>query len=214
MRRFHVLRSMVPLVLVVVLTGALQSGVKAQGATPTADFITPDPDECMVEPRSLEALTALAAPSGAAATPQAAAESTPSDLPTGGPADAETIAAVTATATELFACYNANDLLRVFALFTDDYLERAFAAEGVTGEALGFFAAPQAARPEEERESVSVRDVQVLPDGRVGAFLVVRNPAAADSEAVDFTVFVEAEGRYLIDDVVFLTPGAIGTPTP
>lgn len=188
----------------------------AQVATPTDDFTTPDPSECQVEPRSLEALTALvASPPAGEATPQAEdTSSAPFVVPEGEAADAETVAGVTETAHELFACYNANDLLRVFGLFTEDYLRRSFVAEGITEEALGFFAATPEARAPEEREAVAVRDVRVLSDGRIGAFLVVRNPQAGAEEFADFTVFVEAEGRYLIDDVVFLSSGATGTPAP
>ena len=157
----------------------------------------------------------VATPAMGPATPEAeVASPTPFVAPEGESADAETVAGVTETAEELFACYNANDLLRVFALFTDDYLQRSFAAEGMTEEALGFFAATPEARAPEERESISVRDVRVLPDGRVGAFLAGRNPEGDPADFTDFTIFVEAEGRYLIDDVVFLASETVGTPTP
>ena len=55
--------------------------------------------------------------------------------------------------------------------------------------------------------------MQALPDGRIGAHLVIRNSAAGEVDATDFTVYVEADGRRLIDDVVFLEPAVIGTPT-
>jgi hypothetical protein len=44
----------------------------------------------------------------------------------------------------------------------------------------------------------------VLADGRVGAFLEVRNPEAGDATFMDYTIFVEQDGRYVIDDVIFL----------
>ena len=119
-------------------------------------------------------------------------------------ADAETVAGVTATAHELFACYNANAYLQVFGLFTDEYLARSFAEEGMTEEALGYFSMPADVRPPEERESVGVQEVQVLADGRVGAFLEVRNPEAGDATFMDYTIFVEQDGRYVIDYVIFL----------
>ena len=178
----------------------------AQDATPANNLVTPDPAGCLVEPRTIEALTGfLATPSAVEATPQQAM-ATPETFvaPVGEPADAETVAGVTATAHELFACYNANAYLQVFGLFTDEYLARSFAEEGMTEEALGYFSMPADVRPPEERESVGVQEVQVLADGRVGAFLEVRNPEAGDATFMDYTIFVEQDGRYVIDDVIFL----------
>jgi hypothetical protein len=201
-----------------VLGGAIAVGTApaggAQEATPVAELVTPDPADCRVAPRPAASLATFAGtPTAGVATPIGAAP-TPFVPPSGAPADAETVAGVTATALELFACYNADDLSRVVALFTDDYLRRSFAAEGVTDEALGVFAATPVARPAGEREAVAVRDVRLLPDGRVGALLVGRDPAGDPPDFADFTVFVEREGRYLIDDVVPLSPEAVGTPAP
>jgi len=201
-----------------VLGGAIAGGVaslsSAQEATPVAALVTPDPAACQVAPRPAESLAAfIGTPLAGAAKPVGAAP-TPFVPPTGAAADAATVAGVTATAEALFACYNANDLARVVALFTDDYLRRSFAAEGVTAEALRLFAATPAARPAAEREAISVREVRLLPDGRVGALLVGRNPAGDPPDFADFTVFVERDGRFLIDDVVLLTPEAVATPVP
>lgn len=201
-----------------VLGGVIAVGVAspsgAQEATPVAELVTPDPALCQVAPRPPESLAAfVGTPPAGPSTPVGAAP-TPFVPPAGAAADATTVAGVTATAQELFACYNANDLARVVALFTDDYLRRSFAVEGVTAEALRLFAAPPEARPAAEREAISVRDVRLLPDGRVGALLVGRNPAATPPDFTDFTVFVERDGRYLIDDVVLLPPEAVATPAP
>lgn len=201
-----------------VFGGAIAIGVAptggAQEATPVAELVTPDPAACQVAPRPPASLTAfLGTPPAGMATPVGSVP-TPFVPPSGAAADAATVAGVTATAEELFACYNANDLARVVALFTDDYLRRSFAAEGVTAEALRLFAATPEARPAAEREAISVRDVRLLPDGRVGALLVGRNPAGDPPDFADFTVFVERDGRYLIDDVVLLSPEAVATPAP
>ncbi len=189
----------------------LATPVTAQEATPEADLVTPDPEECQVEPRSMETLTGLiATPVADLATPefQSATPVTVETFepPEGEPADEETLAGVTATATELFACYNANDYLRVFALFTDEYLARSFAEEGVDEEALEFFGMPAEPKPSEEWESIALQDAQILEDGRVGAYLIGHNPEGDGADFVDYTIFVERDGRYLIDDVIFLTP--------
>jgi len=184
----------------------LAPAAAAQGATPPVDLVAPAPAGCQVEPRTLDALAAfLATPAAEAATPDINTGTPVSFVaPAGEPADPATVAGVTATATALFACYNANDYLRVFALFTDEYLARSFVDEGMTEEALGFFGMPPEARPADAWESIAVRDVRVLVDGRVGAFLVGHNPEGDGVDFVDYTVFVERDGRYLIDDVVFL----------
>lgn len=184
----------------------------AQSGTPEAGFTTPDPLDCRIEPRTVDELIALIPADGSTPVP-AAASPTPFVAPDGEPADAASAAGVTATAEELFACINANDFLRVFALFTDAYLQRSIAVEGVTEEGLGFLAADLEPRSPEEWDAVSVRDIRVLPDGRIGAFVVARNPAA-EADSADFTIFVEEGDRYLIDEVVSLGPGASATPQP
>jgi hypothetical protein len=187
-----------------VLTGLVSPGAVAQDATPAVELVTPDPADCRVEPRTVENLMAfvatpqsgLASPASRAATPDAAV------VPEGSPADAATVAGVTATARELYACYNANAFLRVFALFTDSYMARSFVAEGITAEAvklLGTSIPPQA---KDDWMSVGVQDVRVRSDGRIGAFLVSRNPMGGDTTSTDYYIFVERDGRYLIDAVV------------
>ena len=196
-------------VLVAALVGVtpgLTLSVAAQDATPVG-MATPNPRECRIPPRTIESLAALLD------APEQTGDAAPvdSEATEGEPADAETVARVTETVRELFACQNDNDFLRVFAFFTDDYLRRSFAAAGTTQEDLDFFAVATGALAPEERQAVAVRAVRVLPDGRVRALVVGRNPAADPPEFADFTIFVEQDGRYLIDDVV---SQQVGTPTP
>ena len=81
------------------------------------------------------------------------------------PADNDTVEAVTATYRELVACLNAGDFVRVYALYTDDYLRRHF-AEGAR-QLENFQATPM---PEDERIGlISVASVQLLDDDRVVA---------------------------------------------
>ena len=145
----------------------------------------------------------------AAATP-AAEERTSVTIPLGPRADEATAAAVAATVSEVFACFEAGDALRAYALFTDD-LARQFGPEPGTPreEAEAFLTGgfPEEATPEGEpvggeaagAQIVAVTDVMELPDGRVGAF-------AVDQEAGDYgTVYVmfERQGdRLLADELV------------
>ena len=150
-------------------------------------------------------MTLLATPSAGAASPTLDG-ATPEVFvaPEGEPADDEIVAGVTATASGLYACYNANAFLRVFALFTDEYLARSFAEEGITEAAVGYLGASIEPQPAGERLSVAVQDVQVRADGRVGAFVASHNPAGDGENAVGYYVFIEQDGRYLIDEVVVL----------
>ena len=118
------------------------AGTRAQDATPgtgAAAFpITPDPADCQVAPRSADELLALwygpdGSPVATAATPPAEA-ATEVTVPLGPRADEASAAAVAATVGEVFACFEAGDTLRAFALFTDDLARRFGPEPGTTRE--------------------------------------------------------------------------------
>ena len=215
---------------VVVLLAALAvatsaAPVAAQDATPAAGAtqfpITPDPAECMVEPRSADELLALWYDAEgtpiAAATPMAQ-QATSVTIPLGPPADEATAAAVAATVSEVFACFEAGDALRAYALFTDD-LARQFGPEPGTPreEAEAFLAGgfPEEATPEAtpegdalggevaESQIVAVTDVMELADGRVGAFVVTREAGELDTV---FLALERAGDRLLADELVDFAP--------
>ncbi|MBA2470499.1 MAG: hypothetical protein H0V37_13930 [Chloroflexia bacterium] len=149
-------------------------------ATPTGEFVTPDPSACLIEPRSLDSVVALlgAPVTGSPATPA---------METGSAADADVVATVTALAQESVACFNAGNFLAQFAFYTDDALV-ALIPPGLTADDLtGFLGAPPEPLPAEARESVMVRDVVILPDGQVTAYFVLRNLEGT------FTTFVTLE---------------------
>jgi hypothetical protein len=180
----------------------------AQEGTPTLDFVTPDAGECRIAPRSIESIAS------ALATPVAGTSTTAEprgDVATGQPADAETLAAVTALAREAAACGNAGDYRRVFALYTDNGL-RVFAADrGMAAEQLaGFLAATPVPLPEESWQGVRVRDVRIQSDGRVTAFIDFRSPQGIGTV---FISLVQQGDRYLVDSEVVVPPTS-GTPVP
>ncbi len=126
------------------------------------------------------------------------------------PADAEVVAAVTAIAQESVACFNAGNFLAQFAFYTDGAL-LGLIPPGLTAAGLaGFLGAPPEPLPVEERESVMVRDVMVLPGGQVTAYVVLRNLEGT------FTTFVtleqQGDGFVIVSDVdvdaEFATPAA------
>jgi hypothetical protein len=182
--------------------------ILAQEGTPTIDFVTPDPAECQIAPRSIESIaSALASP--VAGTPTMVTPE--SDGTVGQAADAETVAAVMALAREATACGNLGDYRRVFALYTDNGL-RVFAADrGMTAEQLaGALAATPVPLPEESWQGVRVRNVRIQSDGRVTGFIDFRSPDAAGTV---FVALFRDGDRYLVDSEVAV-PSAAATSTP
>lgn len=197
-------------VVFLAVMGLSSSVALAREATPAADFLTPDPADCQVQPRTVENLTRLlATPVTSEATPDPARFVAPE----GEPASDAAIAGVTATVNEMYACVNANAFLRMFSLYTDSLLSRMLVSEDVAPEALGLFATPVPPEAAVDRTSVAVRDVEVLADGRVGAWVVSHSPLGDGSDVTSYLIFIEQDGRYLVDDMVTLPAGsAQGTP--
>jgi hypothetical protein len=137
-------------------------------------------EECTVRPRRTVELESLArAPEGiaralAGETPVA----TPEPPPPGEGADPEVAASVTAAVRELVDCYNAGDLRRIFALYSEEYLYTVWGGfagpdpdQAQIDQAIAFMSTP-APQPAEARvDFLSVDDVRTLPDGRVTAIV-------------------------------------------
>lgn len=188
---------------VAMLMGLASGTVAAQDASPAAnDFVTPDPAECTVQPRTVDELRAYLDN----ATVATAMPATPAA--TGGePADPETVEAVSAVTREVYACLNANAFLRMFALYSDAYVARSLVAEDVNPEALSLFATPIAPQDADARTSMAIRDVMVLPDGRVSVLVIDRNPLGGNTETPTTYIFVEHDGRWLVDDLILGSAG-------
>src|SRR5829696_1204798 len=113
--------------------------VIAQDATPAAGEVI-DPAECLVEPRTTEELQQLVG------TASEETEATPGAADAGSmqgeDADEATVQAVTQTYRELVACLNAGEFLRIYALYTNDYLRRTLADSGMDLQQLQATPAP------------------------------------------------------------------------
>ena len=189
----------------------------AQGATPAGGRDVPDPSECTVEPATADEVLALyrdVAATPVSATPTAASP-TPFAQPTGEPADAETAAAVEAANRELLACTNAYGFLGLVAVSTDRHIRFVLAqdiAAGMTEETIAEFLldTPEPTAPEQSVALVAVRDVTALEDGRIGAVVVGDEPGVG--AVTLYFIFVEEDGRYLLDEQFELPSDA--TPAP
>ena len=127
--------------------------------------------------------------------------------PTGTPVDEETLSGISATVAESVACQNAGDVRRTLALFTPDAVRgffsgpRGFDAQSVEATAE---ASPVPVSADQVIELVSIDDVVLLEDGRVGATVTT---AAGDVEYVDALILVEGSApdgttRWLINGSV------------
>ena len=197
--------------------------VTAQDASPVA---SPSAAACTLEPRSVEALVGFYFdPAGtpvATPTPAASPVATETALPQGEPADPQTQAAVDAVVAEIFACFDANQYARGFALMTDD-LARQFGpdltdptedtAEEVRAlleaQLAGTPVADEEVMPEGERTELSLgRDVRILPDGRVGGIWEVGGDAV-------FLILEQQGDRWLADEIIEILetePAEAATP--
>lgn len=196
--------------LVVLVRGGLIDA-EAQNATPPVGVEVAGAEACQVDPRPPDFILTLAGTPTANGIPPTASP-TPFASPDGTPADDQTVEAITATMQEAVACFNAADLLRAFALFSDDYFRRLI-PEGPVGEAFtGFLTGAPA--PVTQIGLHAIQDVRMLADGRVGALVTLVDPDAPSPEEADrrFVVFVMVGDRWLIDEVIELE--TTGTPTP
>lgn len=165
---------------------------------------------CYIEPRTIDYITMIieyaitGSPEGLHGMPQydigepwppAEAPDTTSILgtkPSGGtPVDEETASRVSEVFSQFVACYNNNEQLPMYALFTDDGLARRFVPNGVLEfRFITALSAPPQAQTSGLRPDMLQR-IEMLPDGRVVAFLDDFGTAI---------IFKEVDGRWLIDD--------------
>ena len=181
----------------------------AQDATPTVD-LSPNADECVIEPRTIEELQAVYGephPDGAGEATSLAMSATPGIdvLPVGEPADDETIAEITSAIRRQFACFNGGDHLSSLSGVTDEFL---VVQVGLALFDEGFVALlenePVVLVEEDQTELLGIREVTVYEDGRVGALVDYRagfgDVEGIDGFETDLWIFVEVDGIWLLDE--------------
>jgi plastocyanin len=177
----------------------------AQDATPAAGEVV-DPAECQVEPRAIEDIEQLVGTAGeeAGATPDAAQASSME----GEEADEATVQAVTQTYRELVACLNAGEFLRIYALYTDDYLRRTLNDAGIDTQQIQATPAPD---QQEMTALVSVSEVRQIAGGRVTARVETTSSPEGTASVVQ-AVLERVGDRLLIADET-VVDAAAATPT-
>lgn len=161
-----------------------------EAATPAAG--APHPADCRIVARPVEELIELANDD---APPPPPAKG-------GAPADAATAGEIYATVHELIACLNAGDQLRAAALLTDDCLTRLLADAGWEPSQVLSILGPLYPRPPERWIALTeVADVQLLPDGRAVATVVLFDPErfTLGGTTAYRVVFQHVADRWLVD---------------
>lgn len=160
---------MIPLTLLilVVCTVRVEAG-------PSHDYpFAPDPKACTVTPRSVDSIVA------AVGSPAEVVDQMESILPQGTRASAKISEAVTDTIVQLFACTNAGDFLRVYAFFSDRFLQQFFTGTPLTAEVIAYISAPPQPLPSDQlRIIASIGEVRLLDDERAVVDVVVDEPGA------------------------------------
>lgn len=198
-----------------ILTGiAAVLAMLAIGWAPThaQDASPPATGSCAVEPYDLAGVLANAAASPAAASPAAGAAA---ERPTGEAADEETVAAVTGTVDQFFACLNEGYLYRYLFLFTPEYLTESLAGtasaesidqliEEITNEPV-----PTPVPEDQQTILVGIEEIQVLDDGRVVATVIGDDLTSEAGPSPVYFILEEVDGVHLIDGVIDpVAPGA------
>ena len=117
-------------------------------------------------------------------------------LPEGSPVTDIVAIEVQQVIVEVFACLNAGEPLRSYALYTDDYLRQI-----LPGADLVALSTPVPLDPEERTTILDIPDVRELPDGRVAA-TVLLDPALIPVDKIFVFILIEQDGKWLIDDVL------------
>jgi hypothetical protein len=167
------------------------------GALSTNAQSTPIPaSACDVAPRSFDELALLAATPVPSTTPQGLS-------PIGEPIDSNQVAQIHDTIERFIDCSNSGEPLRVFALYTDRYLQQLLSIErpAIDRARYDSLATPTPAKPGEGAVLVSIdREMRHL-DGRLGAEVTITYPSIPTPKTFVFTFVVNGE-QILIDDIL------------
>lgn len=162
-----------------------------EAATPmgTPVAFDADPGNCTIAPRTLDDLARLFTPG----TPVV-----PMERPTSGERidpSSEAGQGVIATIETLFACLNAGDRLRAYALYTDAYLATILRPGDLPAVATPY--------PNDPDEFTRILDITLhaLADGRVIA-TVVLDPALIPVDKIFEFILVPVHGQWKIDGVI------------
>jgi hypothetical protein len=165
---------------------------------PGASQATPVPPECGVPARKWEDVSLLVA------TPAPPEPERTGTLPWGEQVSAEQLAAIRATVEQFIACSNAGEPLRVFALYTDAYLQRLLNRERpvINRDRYDALATPV---PVNAGSGAVLREITgartIVMTGQLGALVTITYPSVPEPKTFFFT-FSQVDGELRIDDIL------------
>ena len=180
----------------------------AQEATPNIDLATPVPADCTVDPRMAEEIEELVGDIGDATaeveleTPNPdAATPTPFDAPVGTPVtEGDAATAIGDLVTQFYACRNADDTLRMFALMTDEFVVRTVETGEIDPAAFANLGTPSVEIVASEQVTIAINGIIEI-EADVYGVNVVGVDGASGEEFTDYLIVVRADDGYLIDDL-------------
>ena len=119
---------------------------------------------------------------------------------TGDAADPATTAAITAMLQEMAACLTAGDMLRFYALHSDDWLQRSLGI--VDGMAILTISIPHARRRESRALPGSLARADPARWPGPGGGAARRQAISARSQSHESLLFVHRDGRWLVDETI------------
>ncbi len=190
-------------------------GVAGQSGTPEPFPVAPHPAECIVSPRPLAEVVAVLSAAPEATTHAPEIDATPFVIPPGKPADAETAADVETALRQVFACTNAGDFLRIFALFSDDFLRDFFAGVPIDDGVIALLGAPAQPLPADQQRIIrGFGEVRLLADGRAGVTIILDEPDDPRHEEPDYAILKRVDGHWLVDEIHEDGGAAEASPIP
>jgi hypothetical protein len=173
-------------------------------ATPYADLGLPDPGICTATPRTRDEVAAILA-DGTPPTESPSIERE-SALPKGEPVDPKTATQIAEIALQFAACRNAADWPRWLGMKTDNAIRQV----GDDGSLNFFFDTVRT--PQSDAEGTvqttlfQVRDIRLLPDGRVGAVVewgrIGTQADGTSADEVNFHIFARDGDTWLLDEEI------------
>jgi hypothetical protein len=157
---------------------------------------TPAATTCDVAPRALDELAVLAALPVPSATPGIS-------LTIGEPLTVDQLTSIETTVRRFIDCSNAGEPLRVYALYSDRYLQQMLSLERPTIDQARYdaLATPMAAQPGDVATLIDIEAGRRLADGRLGAEVTITYPSVPTPKTFFFT-FVATDRGLLIDDIL------------
>lgn len=184
----------------------------AQIATPNITPVVAPPVQCTVPPRTVREIEALVAsldgkatPAVVVATPDlAAATPTPFDAPAGSPISADAGQEISDVVSMFYACQNANDTLRAFALMTDSYVVRTIQVGRIGPAQLAEIAQPSQPRKKSALLAIAINGIIEIKPNTFG--LDVIGFQGTDRERfTEYLIVVRDGNEFRIDDEIRLS---------